>query len=130
MNFETAISRQGMPVYVFPMPHAASIALGILVFAGTRDEKWPEEAGLAHAFEHMLFQGNSRMRNSKEISGEIDSVGGSLNAFTSKEMTFYHRVVPCAAFDIGVKSLVGQVKSSLFRENIRLAEKHWGWQSR
>lgn len=104
-----------MPLHVCTMPNTASIALGVLVNAGTRDENWPEEAGIAHAFEHMVFQGNTRMKNSQAIAEEIESEGGNLNAFTDNELTFYYRVIPDHAFDVGVRSLAGQLRGSLFR---------------
>lgn len=115
MQFERAITRHGMPLYVFNMPHVTSVAAGVLVRAGTRDEQWPEQAGLAHAFEHMVFQGNSRVKNSKEISEEIEVHGGVVNAWTWKEMTFYPRIVPDHVFDVAIKSLASQVTTPLFR---------------
>ena len=115
MRFEQAVTRHGIPLYVFPMPHMQSVATGVLVFAGTRDEVWPSEAGLAHAFEHMLFQGNARLDGSEQITGEIESCGGAINAWTWKEMTFYYHIVPVHEFATGVRSLADQVTTPLFR---------------
>lgn len=115
MRFETAITKQGVPLYVLPMPHVQSVATGVFVWAGTRDEKWPDEAGIAHALEHMVHQGNERCPDSKTISGEIESCGGGLNAFTCQEITFYHRVVPDHAFGTAVASLASQLATPLFR---------------
>lgn len=116
MKFESAVTSNGMPVYVFPMPQVQSVAVGVLVFVGTRDESWPKEAGIAHAFEHMVFQGNKRLGNSQAITAEIENIGGVVNAWTSKEMTFYHRVVPDHAFGVAVESLASQLTTSLFRQ--------------
>lgn len=115
MKFERAETKHGAPLYVFPMPYLQSVAVGVLVFAGSRDEICPREAGLAHAFEHMVFQGNSRCGNSKEISEEVEIEGGMVNAWTSSEMTFYHCLVPDWAFEIAARSVASQVTSSLFR---------------
>ncbi|PIR26768.1 MAG: peptidase M16, partial [Candidatus Brennerbacteria bacterium CG11_big_fil_rev_8_21_14_0_20_43_10] len=52
-NFQKLQTKTGIPVYVMPLPHAQSVAAGVFVKAGTRDEQWPKEAGLAHALEHM-----------------------------------------------------------------------------
>jgi len=116
MRFEHTVTRHGSPLYVFPMPHVGSVAVGVLVFAGTRDEKWPHDAGLAHALEHMLFQGNKRLTSSREITEEIEIEGGGVNAWTAKEMTFYHRIVPASAFEVAVNSLCSQMTTPLFRE--------------
>lgn len=116
MKFEKAVTEHGVPLYVFSMPHVASVATGVLIHAGTRDEDWPSEAGLAHAFEHMVFKENSRLKNSEAISGEIEDRGGVVNAWTDKEMTFYHRIVPYHDFETGVRSISSQLESSLFRD--------------
>src|SRR3989344_1762959 len=116
MKFESAMTSHGAPLYVFSMPQVQSIAVGVLVFAGTRDESWPKEAGIAHALEHMVFQGNARLGNSQAISAEIEDTGGMVNAWTAKEMTFYHRVVPDHAFGVAAQSLASQLSASLFRQ--------------
>ena len=74
------------------MPGVRSAALGIWVTTGSREEK-ASESGAAHFIEHMLFKGTYR-RSAADIAEEIDSVGGNLNAFTSKECTcFYVKVL-------------------------------------
>jgi len=117
MRFERVTTKHGIPLYVLSMPHVMSVASGILVFAGSRDEKWPQQAGLAHATEHMLFQGNSHKPNSLLITEEIEAEGGDLNAWTSSEMTFYHNVVPDFAFATSIRSLAHEVTSPLFEES-------------
>jgi len=116
IKFEKAMTEQGFPLYVFPMPYATSIAIGMFVRAGTRDEEWPKQAGLAHAFEHMTFQGNGRKKSSLEITEEIEAVGGNMNAWTNKESTFYYRIVPDISFETGIKSLSGQLSRPLLRK--------------
>jgi predicted Zn-dependent peptidase len=114
MNFLKEITHCGAPLYVFPMPHAACVAVGVLVNAGTRDER-SHESGIAHALEHMLFQGNERLPDSKAIAGEIEATGGDLNAYTSHEMTFHYRIVPDDSLHTGVDSLASSLTTSLFR---------------
>ncbi len=114
MEFQKEITRCGAPLYVFPMKHATSIALGVLIHAGTRDEL-AHEAGLAHALEHMLFQGNDRLPDSRSISSEIELIGGNINASTGKEYTFYSRVVPDDALPVAADSLASQLHTSKFR---------------
>ncbi|AOV08226.1 M16 family metallopeptidase [Sporosarcina ureilytica] len=73
------------------MPHVRSVALGVWIQAGSKDEL-KEEAGLAHFIEHMLFKGTTS-RTAKTIAEEFDRIGGELNAFTSKEATCVHTTV-------------------------------------
>ena len=65
-----------------------SVCTSIWIGTGSIDEK-PEEEGISHFIEHMLFKGTQR-RNAQQIAQEMDSIGGILNAFTSKECTCYH----------------------------------------
>ena len=66
--------------------------MGIWINVGSRDEN-SSTAGASHFLEHLLFKGTKR-RNALEISASIESVGGEMNAFTSKEYTcFYARVI-------------------------------------
>ncbi len=93
-NYEKLTTSSGIPLYVMHLPYANTVAAGVLVKAGTRDEIWPEEAGLAHALEHMVFQGTKMFGNSQELSAYLDEIGGYHNAFTTKEGTFYYCRVP------------------------------------
>ncbi len=66
--------------------------MGIWVNTGSRDEQ-PQENGISHFIEHLLFKGTER-RTAFDIAKEIDSVGGTLNAFTGREYTcFYAKVI-------------------------------------
>ena len=82
----------GIRVYMEPMDGIRSVAIGIWVNAGTVREN-EGEAGASHFIEHMLFKGTEK-RTAEDIAFEMDSIGGLLNAFTSKECTcFYARVL-------------------------------------
>ena len=75
-----------------PVPGARSVAFGIWVGVGSRDER-PPLAGASHFLEHLLFKGTER-RDALDIAEELDAVGGESNAFTGKEYTcFYARVL-------------------------------------
>ena len=63
---------------------------GLAVNAGTRDER-PDEMGLAHFVEHMLFKGTDK-RRSWHILNRMENVGGELNAYTTKEETFIYSI--------------------------------------
>jgi predicted Zn-dependent peptidase len=78
----------GIRVVTEALPALDSVSLGIWIQTGSRDEG-PSERGLSHFIEHLLFKGTER-RSAFDISREIESVGGSINAFTGKEYTCYH----------------------------------------
>ena len=74
-------------------PHAGNVSYcGFIVNAGTRDEA-PDEFGLAHLVEHTIFKGTSH-RRAYHIRNRMESVGGELNAFTSKEETVIYSIFP------------------------------------
>jgi predicted Zn-dependent peptidase len=74
------------------VPSVRSAAIGIWVNVGSRDEA-PATAGASHFLEHLLFKGTTR-RTALQISAAVESVGGEMNAFTSKEYTcFWARVI-------------------------------------
>jgi len=125
LNFYKLNTRSKSPLWIFPQLSAKSVALGVLIFAGTRDENWPKEAGLGHALEHMHFQGTEKFPSSDKVSGYIEEVGGRLNAWTWKEMTFYHIHLPAEHFLRGVEILSQQIRASVFpKEKIAIEMKN------
>jgi predicted Zn-dependent peptidase len=70
------------------MPSVRSVALGLWVRTGSRDES-PEQAGVSHFLEHLLFKGTKR-HSAIEISELFDGMGAATNAATSKESTHLH----------------------------------------
>ena len=74
---------------------------GLAVDAGTRDEA-PDESGLAHFVEHMLFKG-TRRRRAWHILNRMEAVGGDLDAYTTKEETFLYSVFPAPHFERAVE---------------------------
>jgi predicted Zn-dependent peptidase len=84
----TSTLPNGLRVVSERVPYIQSVSIGIWVDVGARHER-PAEAGMTHFIEHMLFKGTER-RDAKALASEIESVGGSLNAFTEKEYTVYY----------------------------------------
>src|SRR5262245_49280177 len=83
----------GIRVVCEPVPYAHSVALGIWVDAGARDES-ERNTGISHFVEHLLFKGTER-RSARAIAEEFDAIGGQLNAVTDKEYTCYYvKVLP------------------------------------
>lgn len=78
----------GPLVLTHAMAQAHTVALGVFVDVGSRDESLAE-AGLAHALEHMLFKGTAEY-DALALNERLDQLGGTANAFTSRERTCFH----------------------------------------
>jgi predicted Zn-dependent peptidase len=87
MNTERNLRRTELPngliVLTERMEHLHSVAMGVWIKSGSRCES-AEVNGISHFVEHMLFKG-TRSRSAQHIAREMDSIGGNLDAFTSKE---------------------------------------------
>jgi predicted Zn-dependent peptidase len=103
----------GLRILTAPMDSAQSVTCAIMLAAGSRYET-PDTNGIAHFAEHMFFKGTERRPTARDISMEIDAIGGEFNAFTGKEYTGYY--VKCAAEsrDIALDVLVDMLRHSRF----------------
>ncbi len=101
----------GLRVVTEQVPGARSVALGIWVGIGSRDER-PSIHGASHFLEHLLFKGTPR-RGALEIAAVMDAVGGEMNAFTDKEFTCYYARVLDADLPLAVEVMSDLVTSSL-----------------
>ena len=88
MIYRKTVLENGLRVITEAWPHTEAASVGIWVRTGSRDER-PEENGLSHFIEHLVFKG-TRRRSALDIVREIESVGGTINAFTAKEYTCFH----------------------------------------
>src|ERR1700758_3328077 len=103
----------GLRVVTEFLPSVRSVALGIWVGVGSRDED-QAHAGATHYLEHLLFKG-TRQRTALDISAAMDAVGGELNAFTGKEYTCYYARVLDAHLPLAIDVLSDMVTSSLIQ---------------
>lgn len=94
------------------IPYVQSVAIGIWVRAGAVDEE-PKYAGISHFIEHMMFKG-TETRSAKKIAGDIDRIGGQINAFTGKEATCYYVKAIYSNYKQAADVLVDMLSSSLF----------------
>jgi len=101
----------GIRVVTERIPHVQSISIGCWLKTGSRDEN-KEEHGIAHFIEHMLFKGTEK-RSALDIAREIDSVGGILNASTSRELTNFYAKVLDKDFDLAIDLLSDILLNSL-----------------
>lgn len=79
----------GLPILTIPMPGVKSITSLVLTNTGSRYEQ-PEQAGIAHFFEHIVFKGTAKYPTPQDLASTIDAIGAEFNAFTSKEYTGYY----------------------------------------
>ena len=78
----------GIRIVIEPVEGSRSTSTGVFIKAGTRTEK-KEEIGISHLIEHMLFKGTVS-KSAKDIASFFDELGGSVNAFTSKDHTCFY----------------------------------------
>jgi predicted Zn-dependent peptidase len=87
-NIRKTVLPNGLTVLTERMPHVRSVSMGAWIGSGSRDET-PEVNGISHFVEHMVFKGTTS-RSAKQIAREVDTIGGNLDAFTSKETVCFN----------------------------------------
>jgi predicted Zn-dependent peptidase len=122
MNVECTRLSSGLTVVTETMPHLESVALGMWVKSGSRNESG-DEHGIAHLLEHMAFKGTAR-RTARQIAEEIENVGGEVNAATSTESTSYYARVLKDHVPLAVDILADILIESAFDEEELEREKH------
>ena len=106
--------QNGLRVVTERMTTGRSVSIGIWVRTGSRNEN-DKNNGISHLIEHMLFKGTKRF-SAQEIAEVFDSIGGNINAFTSKEYTCYYAKVLDEHLPIAVDVLSDMFFDSLFDE--------------
>lgn len=102
----------GLRLATEAMPHVRSVSIGVWLTRGSRHEP-DASAGIAHFVEHMLFKGTTS-RSAEAIAQEVDSIGGQLDAFTSKEYAGYYIKVLDEHLPLAVDLLGDLVTSPAF----------------
>ena len=111
--YNKAVLDNGLRVITSTMPHSRSVCLAILLGAGSCYES-KEEAGISHFVEHLLFKGTERRPTAKEISEDIEGVGGIINGGTDKEVTVFWCKVASPHFSIALDVLSDLLLNSRF----------------
>jgi predicted Zn-dependent peptidase len=113
-DIEMTTLDNGVRVITEAMPHVRSVSVGIWIASGSRRET-PEQNGISHFIEHMLFKGTTS-RSAEDIARAVDALGGNLDAFTAKELVCFNTKVLdqhlAQAFDV----LADLVLNPMFRE--------------
>jgi len=115
-------SKNGLRIVLEEIPAVRSVTIGIWILAGSRNET-PRVNGISHFIEHMFFKG-TKTRSAQEIAEAFDSIGGQVNAFTSKEYTcFYARVLDTHK-EYAIEILADMFFNSVFDEREMGREKN------
>ena len=111
-NIEITTLPNGVRVVSETLTYVQSIALGLWVGVGSRDET-ERLRGISHFIEHMLFKG-TKSRTAREIADSIEARGGQLNAFTGKETTCYETRILAEDLPLALDILTDMFRNSLF----------------
>jgi predicted Zn-dependent peptidase len=90
-EYQKTILPNGIRLVSERIPHVRSVAVGVWVETGSRHEPLPK-SGVSHFIEHLVFKG-TETRTAEEVAKAVDSVGGQMDAFTTKEHTCFYVTV-------------------------------------
>ena len=110
--YQKTVLPNGVRIITEEIEHVRSIAFGLWVGAGSRDEREGFE-GISHFMEHMFFKGTEH-RSARDLAESLEAVGGQLNAFTTKEYTCYYAKVLDEDLDLAIDVLSDMFFYSLF----------------
>lgn len=110
ININKTVLDNGIRIITERMPAVRSVSIGAWIAVGSGNET-PENNGISHFLEHMLFKGTKK-RTAKEIAQNLESLGGGLNASTGKELSLYHAHVLDEHVEIAVDVLTDILQNS------------------
>ena len=114
-------SKNGLRIVLETIPAVRSVTIGIWILTGSRNET-VENNGISHFIEHMLFKG-TKTRTARDIAEAFDSIGGQINAFTSKEYTCFYAKVLDTHKELALEILADMFFNSTFDEEEMEREK-------
>ena len=88
----TTVQSNGLPVYSMGLPGTRALTVLVAFDAGARNER-PEENGMAHVLEHLVFKGGEKYATYKDVNETAERLGGVLNAYTSHDLVAFHITV-------------------------------------
>lgn len=101
--FKKSVLPNGVRVVTEQHAYSRSVSIGVWVLTGTRDEA-EQDIGLSHFLEHLVFKG-TKTRNAYQLAKSLESLGGDLNAYTTREFTNYHCLVLKEDWKMGLEIL-------------------------
>ena len=112
--YNKTVLDNGIRIVSESLEHVRSVSIGVWVTCGSRHEDL-QTNGTAHFIEHMLFKGTLK-RSAFDIAAAIDSVGGVMNAFTSKELTSFYIKIPDYHLPLAIDLLADIFLNSQFED--------------
>lgn len=112
MTTQLSTLSNGVRVVTRAMPHVETVSVGLHVDTGARGETTATN-GVAHLLEHMVFKGTAS-RSARQIAEQIEDVGGSLNAYTARDMTVFHARLLAADLPLGLDMIADLVRNPRF----------------
>ena len=88
----TTVAENGLPIYKLALPGTRALTVLVAFDAGARNER-PEENGMAHFLEHLVFKGGEKYPTYKDVNETAERLGGVLNAYTSHDLVAFHITV-------------------------------------
>lgn len=88
----SAVAPKGLPIHKLALPGTRALTIMVAFDAGSRAER-PEENGIAHFLEHLVFKGGEKYPHYRDVNGTAERMGGMLNAFTSQDLVAFHITV-------------------------------------
>src|SRR5438094_348788 len=104
----------GLRVLVAEMPETRSVSIAVYVGVGSRVES-KLDAGTSHLLEHMVFKGTAKRPTAADISQEIESRGGLVNASTDKEVTVFWSRVPARHYLVALDVIADMIRAPMLR---------------
>src|SRR3954464_15165867 len=89
IDVDQRVLTSGVPVVSLQMPGTRSVTLLVAFDAGARTER-PEENGMAHFLEHLVFKGGEKYANYRDVNETAERLGAQLNAYTSHDIVAFH----------------------------------------
>lgn len=118
---EKVLLPNGLTV-IFEKRKGNSVVVNVMIKVGSNSENKLEK-GISHFMEHILFEGTEKRPTNKDISNEIEKIGGDFNAYTSNEKTCFYVKVLKKYFPIAVEVLADILQHSLLQEKDIAKEK-------
>jgi len=88
----TTVPGNELPIHRIPLPGTRALTVLLAFDAGARNER-PEENGMAHFLEHLVFKGGEKYPHYKDVNETAERLGGVLNAYTSHDIVAFHITV-------------------------------------
>src|ERR1039458_9255393 len=84
-----AVPANGLPVHTIAIPGTRAVTILVAFDAGARTER-PEENGMAHFLEHLVFKGGEKYPTYRDVNESAEGIGAVLNAYTSHDLVAFH----------------------------------------